>query len=63
MFAEEKQLLQLLEHKNILSPLEYRQGETIKFQAQGIIIKNIAIMKYKQNGDLMNEVIKNGKLD
>ncbi len=63
LFAQEKQLMESLSHKGIFSPLEYKPNETITFTNKKTENKNIVIMNYMPNGDLMNFVIKNGQID
>lgn len=55
--------MESLEHQGILSPIEYRALEIITLQNHETVKRNIVIMKYMKNGDLMNNVIKNGKIN
>jgi serine/threonine protein kinase len=43
--------------------LEYKDNQTIILTNGQETKRNIVIMKYMTNGDLMNEVLRNGRID
>lgn len=55
--------MEYLKHKAILSPLHYTLNETVTLASKMDCQKNVAVMRYMKNGDLMNFVIKYGQID